>query len=397
MRQPPRQRCHGITDEQHGPVGVIAAAKSHTRNVPYQRAQTLLARLELLLHRSALGQVADEPHKHRFAIQRYASNRNANGHGIAVGAQGQHLAAVGADHATALALQVALQVGVMARAIRLGHEHGHVLAHHLIGAPPQDAFGRRIEGLHPALRINHHHAIHGRVGNRAQAGLALAHLQEHLPVAQASVDGDDQYTNNQGHGSHRQGHGSALCSSQQLQLVWHLDKAQRRHPGVVHARNGQPHDHARCQVQPAGPPANHPLQSKSHPQGHNGQQHGHQDGGRKAPRIKAHEWSPLGRLHADVMHGANASADEHAADDQGCTADFAAHQQPQRNPRRSHARKHRQRCHPGIKTPAPTHCERQHADKVHRPDAPTQRHRPRPPRHLAHETGVCTPGQARHL
>ena len=108
------------------------------------------------------------------------------------GRRASTLAAVAADQATTLALQVALNVGVVAGAVGLGHQDGHVLAHHVLGAPAQDAFGRCVEGLHPPLRIDHHHAVHGRVGNGAQAGLALLHLQEHLPVAQADVDSDDQ-------------------------------------------------------------------------------------------------------------------------------------------------------------------------------------------------------------
>ena len=54
----------------------------------------------------------------------------------------------------------------------------------------------------------------------------------------------------------------------------------------MRGRNGQPHDRTRRQIQPAGLPANHPLQSKSHPQGPNGEQHSHQEGGRKAPGSK---------------------------------------------------------------------------------------------------------------
>ena len=192
LRQPARECGHRIADEQHGPVGVVAAAEGDARYVGHERAQALLAGLQLLLHGAALGEVVDEAHKHRIAVQRHAANGNADGHRAAIGPQGQHLAAVAADQATTLALQVALNVGVVAGAIGLGHQDGHVLAHQVLGAPAQDAFGRCVEGLHPPLRIDHHHAVRGRVGNGAQAGLALVHLQEHLPVAQADVDSDDQ-------------------------------------------------------------------------------------------------------------------------------------------------------------------------------------------------------------
>lgn len=66
-----------------------------------------------------------------------AANGNADGHRAAIGPQGQHLAAVAADQATTLALQVALNVGVVAGAIGLGHQDGYVLATTSSGRQPR--------------------------------------------------------------------------------------------------------------------------------------------------------------------------------------------------------------------------------------------------------------------
>jgi len=82
-------------------------------------------------------------------------------------------------------------------------------------------------------------------GNGAQAGLALLHMQEHLPVAQADVDGDDQPPDDQGHSGHRQGQGRTLYGSRQLQFARCVDETQCSHRDVRRGRNGQPHDRRR--------------------------------------------------------------------------------------------------------------------------------------------------------
>ena len=207
----PAGECHhGIADEQHGPVCFVTAAKRDPWCVGHERAKLFLVALEFLLHRAALAQVTDEAHEQGIAIHLHPAHRQADGHRAAVTPQGVHLAAAGADKTHPLAVQITLQVPIVAGPVGLGHEHGHVLPQHLTRPPAQNALGRGVVRLHPATGVNHHNAIHGCVGNRPQARFALAHLEEHVPVAQACVDGHHQQPDADHHRRNRQRHGRAL-------------------------------------------------------------------------------------------------------------------------------------------------------------------------------------------
>ena len=206
------------------------------------------------------------------------------------------------------------------------------MPHHLVRAPSQKAFSRCVERLHTAMHVDHDNAIGGRVRNGAQARLALAYLHEHLPIAQTGIDRNDQHPDHEHDDRNGQGQWRAASGGGQRIHIGGLGEPQCGHAGVMHACNRQAHHRTGGPVQAMPAPAHGALQAKAHPQCHRGQHHGHHQRSGKNPRVVTHDRRPLRSSHADVMHGANARADQHAAHHQVKAADFAPHEKTQRCP-----------------------------------------------------------------
>ena len=112
-----------------------------------------------------------KPVKKRCLCNVHLADRELHREGRAIAAPADHDPA-DADDSPLIGALVAFDIGVVALAIRRRHQHLDVLADDVRGLQPEQAFGRRTEGLHDAVLVDDDHGVGYAVENRLQMGLA---------------------------------------------------------------------------------------------------------------------------------------------------------------------------------------------------------------------------------
>jgi hypothetical protein len=90
----------------------------------------------------------------------------------------------------------------------------------------------------------------------------------------------------------------------------------RRHPRIVHSGDRQPHDARAGELRQNGEPRALAAQLKCDQKGCERGADGNQHRGHEKRRIVAYRRPHLHRDHPDVVHGRDADAHEHRAEDQ---------------------------------------------------------------------------------
>ena len=319
---PAGKRGDGVADEQLAPVGVHLAAERHAGHVGDQRAVLGFARLQLARQPGALADVGHKADEAHLLAGLGAAYRQPDRKHAAVAALRHHLAPH-ADHAGVAGGQVVRQVAVVARTVGVGHQLVDVVADQLAGGPAEHLLGGLVQRQDVAAAIDGDDAVHGGIHHRAQLGLVLLHLRKQLAVAQHGVTGQHKHAGREREQRNGQRQVGIVALQRRARRVGVADETRRRHAGVVHAGDGQPHHQ----------PAQHdglyraegaaPAQAEAYPQRQHGQHHRHHDGRGKPQRVVAQLRRHHHGGHAAVVHGADAAAHQHAAQQQLQAGDLA--------------------------------------------------------------------------
>ena len=372
LGRPAGQRLHRIADEQHGPLGVQQAAERHAGNVANQRAVLLLAVTQGLFHLLALADVSDEHDEPGPAFVLADADAQAHRDQASVLGHAGELQLAAAELRRA-AGHVALQRIAEGMRLLLGHQHRHVAPDQFIGPPAKEPFHRPADRTDDALVVDREDRLESGIQQRVEVMFAGLQLGEQLAIAQQAIHRTGRHAQGQGGHGHGQRQVEAAVDAARLGELLYTDETRRRHAGVVHAADGQAHDHP---TDDDGRLAAHaPAQAETYPQGDDRQQHGHQDRQGKHPGVVTQQGRHLHRRHAAVVHGADAAADQHATDDQLQRADHAARQEAEGDPRRRQAGQHGQAGDHRVVAHRGAQLQGQHADEVHGPHAAAQRHR----------------------
>ncbi len=302
-------------------------------------------------------------------ISRRVADREADRHQAAVAAHRFDLGVVGRGRGAVG--QVAEQACAVV-ALIFGHQEAHVAAHDLVAAPAEDLLGRGIELEDGAGAVDRDHAVDGRGEQGAHPGFAAREFAVQAAVAQQAVGGQHQ---------HREQHGDQGNADRQRGGVGRgggvrvdaADEAGGGHAGVVHARDGAAHHGGRQQQAARFADAGQAAQAEAYPQRERGQYHGHHDRQQEDIRVVAQLQAHLHAFHAGVVHGADAGADQHAADQQPAGAQAFARDQAQGDVGGEDARQARQDGGHRVVGDLGAQVKGEHADEVHGPDAGAQR------------------------
>ncbi len=190
MTRPARNACSSIL--RHTSISVVIPGCSRSKNPPRglsvggDRAQRLIdlvrdtrrhlahqveaadvreARLDrpsAKLRGSLRGQIADDPDEAPAVRVARLADRERDRKGLAVRAPAEHFAP-DADDSRLAGREIALDVPVVLRVVRLGHQEIHRLAEDFGRGVPEQPFGRRVERRNSAAVVDHDDRVDGRV------------------------------------------------------------------------------------------------------------------------------------------------------------------------------------------------------------------------------------------
>ena len=145
------------------------------------------------------------------------------------------------------------------------------------------------------------------------------------------------------------------------------------HSGVVHHRNGAAHDHGTDDFPPARPVFIPQPEGKV--QGHQRDCNGQRNRQRNNSAVINNHGRAAHGSHADIVHGRNPAAHDHAACDSLPDTHLRPADHEQRHPRGRDRPQQRKRHSGKMISNRHRHGQGEHADIVHRPDSQAHRRR----------------------
>jgi hypothetical protein len=123
---------------------------------------------QLILELGSPRQVVEDAGEVFLAVDLHLADREMQRELLAVAAHAGHGAADADDPALA-GVEMMADISVVLRSIRLGHQHADVAAEHIGFGMAEHVFGRMIERLDAAARVDHDDAVDGCVDDRSPA------------------------------------------------------------------------------------------------------------------------------------------------------------------------------------------------------------------------------------
>ena len=297
-----------------------------------------------------------------------------------------HASGHDAAHVQQVIDQLGLQAGVAFDGVDGLRDHVRIL----LGAKDVGPAQHRVQGRAQLVRQRRQELVLQRaeaLGLQPQRVLAIEQL---LPVpCRLHGCGEDRVSrfeprviDRRQHGDRQHGHGGqhdegGQLRERELPRGRPADavgaKARGRHAGVVHCDDGESHDDRGTASIGEDSRRGTGAQVEADPQRRRRRGDGDGHGGSDQPgrvgdgRVHAH------RRHADVVHGIDAHAQEHARSRKLCKGELRLAQLPERHGGHEDGQQPREQRDAEVVTQRDRQAERQHAHEVHAPDAGAHR------------------------